>query len=602
MKKRKRLPFKMWMASIAFGALLFNANSTKSQCWDSDNYSSAGTWTIAGTVGTTISVNTPTAGVLTFATNDCKNGAGGTGPFPDRAFRALAGTLGNAWSTDVDFNPTAVSATGPGHLLLSLTSSSIEPQLMSTNVNQDGVFLFFVSAIGAGTAGPWLIKGFSKDGTTLGGLTSGINICVPTNPGGGGNCTFGRTYYLRLERIDSEMGRVSVFSDPGRSVHYPGSPQCFDIAPTVSGLSWIQHGANYTGNAGRTISGTLDNLCINQYVEPTIGNINGEDELCANSTGDVYSINYLSGALYTWSVPTGMTITSGQGTSNIMVNAGQTIGSGNVTVTISFPSETPSCRSDIVVTKPISIEDCCFASQDLFKVWPDPVSLIPQSFEGKYYVKDNVTLVAGGDVEIDLTNVDIVFGKCSRILFEGNATLRANNSVFRTCSENDSWTGFQFRENSKAIINECTFKNAVRALDFESEEDVNSDARITNNLFSNNQMGIWVYNTIFGESITGNTFMIDDTEVDYYPEEGNCTNILSPTDYHAISISNTEMLGLIAQNDFISATDSNFQKFIGESVLTLPREPFPTIILPTCTEAWTSLSLPIFILKTTKWS
>lgn len=63
----------------------------------------------------------------------------------------------------------------------------------------------------------------------------------------------------------------------------------------------------------------------------TPGTISGNQTPCQNETGASYSIAQVSGATsYTWSVPSGATITSGQGTAAVVVDWGTT--SGNVSV------------------------------------------------------------------------------------------------------------------------------------------------------------------------------------------------------------------------------------------------------------------------------
>jgi uncharacterized protein (TIGR02145 family) len=55
----------------------------------------------------------------------------------------------------------------------------------------------------------------------------------------------------------------------------------------------------------------------------TPGTINGNASPCPNATGEIYSITTLPGAIgYQWTVPSGSTIFSGQGTTSITVNFG----------------------------------------------------------------------------------------------------------------------------------------------------------------------------------------------------------------------------------------------------------------------------------------
>ena len=75
----------------------------------------------------------------------------------------------------------------------------------------------------------------------------------------------------------------------------------------------------------------------------TPGWITGAATVCAGSSGMAYSISAVSGATgYAWSVPSGASVTSGQGTASIAVNWGSA-SSGNVSV-----AATNSCGSSSV--------------------------------------------------------------------------------------------------------------------------------------------------------------------------------------------------------------------------------------------------------------
>ena len=64
----------------------------------------------------------------------------------------------------------------------------------------------------------------------------------------------------------------------------------------------------------------------------TVGTVTGPATVCSGQTGRTYSVNSVTGATsYTWSVPSGFTITSGQGTSSIQVTPGSA--NGNISVT-----------------------------------------------------------------------------------------------------------------------------------------------------------------------------------------------------------------------------------------------------------------------------
>jgi len=100
-----------------------------------------------------------------------------------------------------------------------------------------------------------------------------------------------------------------------------------DICDLSAGPSGVDNNLGYIG-AGVT-------KC--QYIAPCASAvpaaISGISSPCQNATGLTYSVAAVSGATnYTWSVPAGSSITSGQGTPSIIISAGTV--SGNVSVTV----------------------------------------------------------------------------------------------------------------------------------------------------------------------------------------------------------------------------------------------------------------------------
>jgi PKD repeat protein len=87
-------------------------------------------------------------------------------------------------------------------------------------------------------------------------------------------------------------------------------------------------------------------------VPSNAGTISGSVSECDDATAVAYSISAVSGATgYTWTVPAGATVASGQGTTNITVDFGTT--SGNVAVT-----PTNSCGNGGQATKAVTIAPC----------------------------------------------------------------------------------------------------------------------------------------------------------------------------------------------------------------------------------------------------
>ena len=84
--------------------------------------------------------------------------------------------------------------------------------------------------------------------------------------------------------------------------------------------------------------------CLPHLAVP--GPITGITPQCPVLTGQIYSIVSVPNATtYTWTVPAGWTITSGQGTISITVNTGAAGQNGNISVTAGNSCGTSACQS-----------------------------------------------------------------------------------------------------------------------------------------------------------------------------------------------------------------------------------------------------------------
>lgn len=110
-------------------------------------------------------------------------------------------------------------------------------------------------------------------------------------------------------------------------------------------------GVTATNACGTSAANTLV-VTINPPAPATPGAITGSTTFCSGSAGNVYSVSAVSGATsYTWSVPSGATIASGQGTVSITVTFGST--SGNISVTATNSCGT-SAANTLAVTLVVS--------------------------------------------------------------------------------------------------------------------------------------------------------------------------------------------------------------------------------------------------------
>jgi|GEM_PF-493599 len=103
----------------------------------------------------------------------------------------------------------------------------------------------------------------------------------------------------------------------------------------------------------RATSGFSNNLFLDDInLTGTISGVPGQPSVisgntspCQNTAGLTYSVTQVAGVTYTWTVPSGWSITSGQGTYSITVTAGAAAAAGNITVTPSNASGNGPSRS-----------------------------------------------------------------------------------------------------------------------------------------------------------------------------------------------------------------------------------------------------------------
>jgi hypothetical protein len=101
---------------------------------------------------------------------------------------------------------------------------------------------------------------------------------------------------------------------------------------TVSFLSNFNTGSITVRAVNGCGSGTARSLSLNR-LPSTPSSINGPTTVCINQQNVVYTTPAISGLAYNWTVPSGATITSGQGTASITVKFGNCSGSVKVRAT-----------------------------------------------------------------------------------------------------------------------------------------------------------------------------------------------------------------------------------------------------------------------------
>jgi ELWxxDGT repeat protein len=134
--------------------------------------------------------------------------------------------------------------------------------------------------------------------------------------------------------------------------------QTYSVASSGNNFNWIVTGGTITAGQGtnqitvdwgasgagnlqvtETITSTTCNKVVNQAITINpIPNpiISGNNTVCANTAGQIYTVNNVSGNTYNWTI-TGGTITAGQGANQITVTWG-TAGAGSLQVLEAIPN------------------------------------------------------------------------------------------------------------------------------------------------------------------------------------------------------------------------------------------------------------------------
>jgi len=194
------------------------------------------------------------------------------------------------------------------------------------------------------------------------GTTSGNVGCTPYNGSCAGTAV---TYAVSLMAVPAQPSGITGATSP-----CVGSSQTYSVT-NVSGVTynwsfpsgWTQTGGGTSNSVTVTVgsgagnitvtpsnacgNGTARTLAVTTTASPAQpGAISGTVTQCPGVSGQTYSISAVSGATtYTWSVPTGWSITGGQGSTSLTVTTGSTGQNGNISVTAGNTCGTSSAQT-----------------------------------------------------------------------------------------------------------------------------------------------------------------------------------------------------------------------------------------------------------------
>ncbi|MEM7371969.1 MAG: DUF6443 domain-containing protein, partial [Bacteroidota bacterium] len=186
-----------------------------------------------------------------------------------RVYRKLGSPLGQSWTLDVDFTPTAGGPHGVGHIVAGLTAGTANPYnivpetVTSSNptfapTEQDGIFLEYMSPLNGATS-QYYLRVRSKDGTTY---------HTPVNAA---SYPFdGRTFYLRMSMNSSGSLTFEVFDDAARAPGDLLASHSLSVPSSVTGLNVLQHSNIPQGSYNRKLTATVDNVKLYDSSMPCV--------------------------------------------------------------------------------------------------------------------------------------------------------------------------------------------------------------------------------------------------------------------------------------------------------------------------------------------
>lgn len=201
--------------------------------------------------------------------------------------------------------------------------------------------------------------------------------------------------------------------------------------PVLVQLTGLSHSTTYhyrclaVNQAGTTYGQDLT-FTTDCYLSGSIGSITGTNNLCVNTNSVVYSIPVFAGATgYTWTVPAGVTIVSGNNTNSITVDFSASAQSGNFSVfatngacysLTSAPFAVTVNNTPVIPENIYGIQNVCEGEQGvIFTVAP-----VPGATSYAWTVPAGAVITAGNNTNTITVNFPV--GATS-----GNITVSASN-------------------------------------------------------------------------------------------------------------------------------------------------------------------------------
>ena len=258
------------------------------------------------------------------------------------------------------------AATTTAYILDVSTSSSFSsfvPGLQNRNVGN--VTSFSVTGLAAGVTYFYRVRSSNNCGTstpssTMTATTSGGLAAPNANAASSIACTSfsanwnavtsATTYFLDVSTLSNFNSYVAGFQN--RNV---GNVTTFSVTGLTAGVTYF-----YRVRSSNTCGLSVNSSTITSVTSPATpsqpNTITGNLTQCQTTINQIYSVASVPNATtYNWTLPTGWTITSGNGTNTIAVTIGAAGQSGTISVTAGNSCGTSAARTFAVTVSPTSV-------------------------------------------------------------------------------------------------------------------------------------------------------------------------------------------------------------------------------------------------------
>ncbi|MEY3237981.1 MAG: hypothetical protein RI883_2082, partial [Bacteroidota bacterium] len=324
--------------------------------------------------------------------------------------RAVSGCGSSAWSSTYNFTTDGCMSIVATNVPVAISASGAPVVTSTINIPSNGTItdVNILNLAGTHTYISDLTFTLTSPTGTVVNLFSGI-------------CTNNQNFNLNF---DDAAASATIPCPPTAGGTYQPSGSLASFNGQNSAGNWILTVSDAFNVDGGSLNSWTLQLCVNPIVsciDPVVPAINGSSAVCALSSNS-YSITSVPDATtYVWTVPSGSTVTSGQGTIAAVVTFGST--SGNVVVTatnacgVSASSTLPVTLSPVPATPGIisgTTSLCSGATSNTYSI-----ASVANATSYTWTVPAGATITSGQGS----TSVVVTFGSTS-----GNVSVVATNT------------------------------------------------------------------------------------------------------------------------------------------------------------------------------